>query len=103
MPSEGTLPLRCAIDFLPYRYIIAGHREDNERKIADTCAVFRLLIRRGANVNTPSVGFGDQDNAKTPLLELCRRVQEFALIRCLIEEGADVKVSDKRGYTPLHS
>ena len=102
VPNCGVLPLRCAVDLLPNQCTRATGVENKERTIADTCAIFRLLIQRGASVNTPSVGIYDKNETKTPLLALCELTSTVALIQCLIEEGADVKVADKRGFTPLH-
>ena len=102
MPNEGVLPLRYTIDVLPDQCIDAGSGKKRECRIADTCAIFRLLIQRGASVETSSVGIKDRNDAKTPLLVLCGGARIFAFIRCLIEEGANVKAANGRGFTPLH-
>ena len=91
---------RCAVDLLLKQ--CNETEEEAERRIADTCDIFRLLIRRGANVDTPSVGTNDENDAKTPPIELCENIRIVALIRCLIEEGADVKAAGKGGVTLLH-
>ena len=102
MPDGGVLPLRCAIDMLVDQCVEVEDGEDRERRIDDTYAIFRLLIQRGSDVETPSVGIGDGVDTKTPLLALCEGTRIAALIRCLIEKGANVKVADNRGFTPLH-
>lgn len=99
VPSEDILPLRCAIDLLLHQQIFSGL--NTERQIADTYAIFRLLIQRGASVETLSTGYMRLNDAQTPLHVPCKVNYIVEFVRCLIEEGVNVNTVDESDNTPL--
>ena len=96
VPKRGILPLRCAIDFLPYRRAIIEHEEDRQRRVANICAIFRLLIQRGADVNAVT----KEDD--TPLHFTASRCAA-EVVRVLLDSGADVKAINSREQNVLHA
>jgi ankyrin repeat protein len=58
----------------------------------------RLLVERGADVNTPS----HNDQCMAPLHSAAGG-RSLEIARLLLEHGADVDAVQKGGYTPLHA
>src|SRR5215467_152158 len=57
----------------------------------------RLLVAHGANVNAVSSLTG-----RTPLLIAAGRPEAAETVKLLLDNGADPKVRDRYGFTPLH-
>ena len=59
-------------------------------------SVLNLLFEHGANVNIQM-----PRNGKTALMKAARNPDAYALVPRLLDEGADVTLVDKQGYTAL--
>lgn len=58
--------------------------------------VFECLLAHGANINEPCNGIG------STALHIAAGWSNHAMIKWLIEHGADINAQDKKGWTPLH-
>lgn len=84
-------------DVLAYAVVLLAERcQETERVHENACTIVRLLIERGADVNTFTF-----QNDHAPLTAAIQYWAPLSLIQCLINAGADVNRCDAAGVTPL--
>ena len=61
-----------------------------------SCLIVKQLIYRGANINAVT-----NDDKLTPLMLACKN-KNVSVVNCLLQNGANVALTDNNGWTALH-